>query len=35
MSPLDHLREGLAFIAVIIGVAGLLAWAEIAALLLH
>lgn len=35
VSPLDHLREGLAFIAVIIGVAGLLAWAEIAALLLH
>ena len=35
MSPLDHLREGLALLAVIIGVAGLLAWAEIAALLLH
>lgn len=35
MSPLDHLREGLAFIAVIIGVAGLLAGADIAALLLH
>ena len=33
MSPLDHLREGLAHIAVIIGIAGLLAWAEMAALL--
>lgn len=35
MSPLDHLREGLAFIAVVLLIAGLLAWAEIAALLLH